>query len=136
MARDRTGDPTAAEPAFRAALVIDPNDFDANLYLGAILLKRREVEEAKPYLDKAVALNPASTMALYEHGMWKSNSGQFEEAAKDLETAEKQDPAWLEPHVELATVYYRLHRPEDGARERAIVDKLTAEQQTKGPSKQ
>lgn len=136
MARDRTGDATAAEPAFRAALAIDPSDFDANLYLGAILLKRRAVEEAKQYLDKAVSLNPSSTMARYEQGMWKSNSGEYEGAAKDLEEVEKQDPTWLEPHVELATVYYRLHRPEDGAKERAIVDKLTAEQQKQTPAKQ
>ena len=136
MARDRTGDAAAAEPAFRAALAIDPNDFDANLYLGAELLKRRAVEESKPYLDKALELNPASTMARYEEGMWQSNSGQYEVAAKDLEEVEKEDPNWLEPHVELATVYYRLHRPADGAKERAIVDKLTAEQQTQMPRKQ
>jgi tetratricopeptide (TPR) repeat protein len=135
MARDRTGDPTAAEPEFRAALAIDPNDFDANLYLGAILLKKRAVEEAKPYLDKALALNPSSTMARYEEGMWQSNSGQYEAAAKELEEVEKADPNWLEPHVELATVYYRLHRPTDGAKERAIVDKLTAEQQSQLPHK-
>jgi tetratricopeptide (TPR) repeat protein len=135
-ARDRTGDQSGAEPAFRAALAIDPNDFDANLYLGAILLKRRAVDEAKPYLDKAVELNPTSTMARYESAMWKSNSGQYEAAAKDLEEVEKADPNWLEPHIELATVYYRLHRPADGAKERAIVDKLTAEQQAKTPGKQ
>jgi tetratricopeptide (TPR) repeat protein len=136
MARDRTGDPTAAEPAFREALRIDPADFDANLYLGAILLKRRAVDEAKPYLDKALELNPASTMARYESAMWKSNSGQYEAAAKDLEAVIQEDPNWLEPHVELATVYYRLHRPADGAKERAIVDKLTAEQQAQTPRKQ
>jgi tetratricopeptide (TPR) repeat protein len=136
MSRDRTGDAAAAEPVFRAALAIDPDDFDANLYLGAELLKKRSVEEAKPYLDKAIALNPSSTMARYEEGMWQSNSGKYDEAAKELEEVEKQDPNWLEPHVELATVYYRLHRPEDGAKERAIVDKLTAEQAAQMPRKQ
>jgi Tfp pilus assembly protein PilF len=136
ITRDRTGDPVAAEAAFRAALADDPNDFDANLYLGAILLKRRSVDEAKQYLDAAIRLNPTSTMARYEEGMWKSHAGQFDAAAKDLEEAEKADPTWLEPHVELATVYYRLHRPDDGARERAIVDKLTAEQAAQLPRKQ
>ena len=133
MARDRAGDQAAAEPAFREALRLDPNDFDANLYLGAILLKRRSVDEAKPYLDKALALNPASTMARYESAMWKSNSGQYEAAAKDLEEVIKTDPTWLQPHVELATVYYRLHRPADGQKERAIVTRLTAEQQKNLP---
>ena len=133
MARDRAGDQAAAEPAFRAALQNDPSDFDANLYLGAILYKRRAVDEAKPYLDKALQLKPDSTMARYELAMWKSTSGHYAEAAKDLEQIVKEDPSWLQPHVELATVYYRLHRPADGAKEREIVAKLTAEQQTKGP---
>ncbi len=133
MARDKTGDAAGAEPAFREALKIDPNDFEANLYLGAILYKRRDVEEAKGYLDKALQLNPASSMARYEVAMWKSTSGQYEAAATDLETIVKEDPDWLEPHVELATVYYRLHRAADGAKERATVARLTAQQQNKGP---
>jgi hypothetical protein len=33
----------------------------------------------------------------------------------------------------LATLYYRLHRHEDGAKERQIVDSLTAKQQPQGP---
>jgi tetratricopeptide (TPR) repeat protein len=135
MARDKTGDVTGAEAAFREALRIDANDFNANLYLGAILYKRRDVDEAKAYLEKALQLNPASSMARYEVAMWKSTSGQYEEAAKDLETIVKEDPTWLEPHVELANVYYRLHRPADGAKERAIVARLTAEQQSQGPPK-
>jgi tetratricopeptide (TPR) repeat protein len=136
MARDKTGDQAAAEPAFREALKADPNDFDANLYLGAILYKRRDVDEAQAYLEKALQLNPASTMARYEVAMWKSTSGKYDEAAKDLEQVVKAEPDWLEPHVELATVYYRLHRPDDGAKERQIVARLTAQQQSKGPGKQ
>jgi tetratricopeptide (TPR) repeat protein len=136
MARDQCGDHEAAEPAFRKAIELDPNDFDANLYLGAILYKRRAVDEAKPFLDKALQLKPTDSMARYESAMWDSTSAKYEEAAKLLESVEKTDPDWLEPHVELATVYYRLHRPEDGAKERAIVDKLTAQQQSKGPGKQ
>jgi tetratricopeptide (TPR) repeat protein len=136
MARDNTGDQAAAEPAFREALRIDPNDFDANLYLGAILYKRRDVDEAKPYLDKALELKPDSSLARYELAMWKSTSGQYEAAAQDLEQIVKEKPDWLEPHVELATVYYRLHRPADGAKEREIVARLTAQQQSKGPGKQ
>lgn len=133
MARDQTGDLTAAESAFREALRQNPNDFNANLYLGSILYKRRSMEEAKPYLDRALELNPASSMARYEVAIWNSKSGHYEEAAKDLEQVTGTDPKWLEPHIELANVYYRLHRPQDGAKERQIVAQLTAQQQTKGP---
>jgi Flp pilus assembly protein TadD len=132
-ARDKTGDQKEAEPAFRAAIKENPDDFDANLYLGALLYKRREIEEAKVYLDRAVKLKPADSMARYESAMLKSTAGEYEEAARELEGVVKDDPDWLEPHVELATLYYKLHRPSDGAKERATVDRLTAEQQAKGP---
>jgi Flp pilus assembly protein TadD len=133
MARDMTGDATAAVPAFREELKRNTDDFDSNLYLGAILYKERHMDEAKPYLYKALQLRPTSEIALYEAALWENTSGQYEDAAKHLEAVVKSNPAWLDPHVELATVYYRLHRSADGAKERAIVAKLNAQQQTEGP---
>lgn len=134
MARDQTGDQAAAEPAFREALRKDPNDFNANLYLGSILYKRRSMDEAQQYLDHALQLNPTSSMARYEVAIWNSTSGHYEQAAKYLEDVTRTDPEWLQPHIELANVYYRLHRPQDGAKEREIVTRLTAQQQRKGPT--
>jgi Flp pilus assembly protein TadD len=134
-ARDKDGDAKAAEPAFRQALQQNPDDFEANLYLGAILYNQRNMDEAKTYLRKALQLNPSSTLARYETAMWLSTSGQYQDAAQILEKVIADDPKWLDPHVELASLYYKLHRPEDGKRERAIVDQLTAEQQQQGPGK-
>lgn len=133
MARDRNGDQKEAEPAFRQALQENPDDFDANLYLGAMLYKQRHLDEAKVYLERAIQLKPADTMARYESALLKSASGDYEGAARQLEEITKDSPGWLEPHVELTSLYYKLHRPADGAKERAIVEKLTAEQQSKGP---
>jgi len=135
-ARDKTGDKPAAEAAFRDALRINPEDFEANLYLGAILEERRELDEAKTYLDRALKLRPADSMARYESAMLDSMMGRYETAVLALETLTKDDPKWLEPHVQLAALYYKMHRSEDGARERQVVDRLTAEQQTKGPGKE
>lgn len=135
-ARDKTGNTKEAETAFRDALRINLNDFEANLYLGAILQKRRQFEEAKIYLDRALQLNPSSSMARYESAMLESTTGHYDVAAEELEKLTHDDPNWLEPHVQLATLYYRLHRPEDGAKERQIVDRITAKQQAKGPGQQ
>lgn len=135
MARDKTGDQKNAEPAFRLALQENADDFEANLYLGALLYKQRHLDEAKVYLDRAVQLKPRDTMARYESAMLKSTSGEYAAAAEELEGVVKDNPDWLEPHVELTSLYYKLHRPADGAKERAIVDRLTAEQQSKGPGK-
>lgn len=133
VARDMTGDATSAEPLFREELKHDPDDFDSNLYLGAILYKERHMDEAKSYLYKALELKPTSEIALYETALWENTSGDYADAAKHLEAVVKADPGWLDPHVELATVYYRLHRPADGAKERAVVAKLKEQQQSEGP---
>jgi Flp pilus assembly protein TadD len=133
MARDMTGDATAAVPEFREELQHSPDDFDSNLYLGAILYKERHMDEAKPYLYKALQLKPSSEIALYEVALWENTSGDYEDAAKHLEAVTKSNPGWLDPHVELASVYYRLHRSADGAKERAIVAKLNAQTQSEGP---
>jgi tetratricopeptide (TPR) repeat protein len=132
MARDKTGNIKEAEAAFREALKLTPDDFTANLYLGAILFKRRELGEAKKYLERALQLDPRSSMAGYEVGMLKSASGDYEAAAQQLEKVAGEDPTWLEPHVELASLYYRLHRPADGAKERKIVERITDEERKAG----
>jgi tetratricopeptide (TPR) repeat protein len=135
MARDKTGDQKEAEPVFREALKEDPDDFNANLYLGALLYKKRELDEARVYLDRAVKLKPTDLMARYESALVKSSAGEYEDAAHLLESVVKENPDWLEPHVELASLYYKLHRPDEGAKERETVDRLTAAQQAKGPGK-
>lgn len=131
-ARDKTGNIKDAETAFREALKLNPDDFTANLYLGAILFKRRDLVEAKTYLEHALQLNPASSMAGYEVGMLKSTSGDYEAAAQQLEKVAAEDPTWLEPHVELASLYYRLHRPADGEKERKIVERITDDERKAG----
>jgi hypothetical protein len=73
-------------------------------------------------------------MARYEAAMLKSTSGDYETAAHELELLIKDDADWLEPHVELPTLYYRLHRPDDGAKARQIVESLTAKQQAPAPA--
>ena len=133
QARDALGDTDAAAHAFEAALKADPRDFNANLYLGAMRLKKRDLEGARPLLEVALELEPGMPQARLQMAKLDAMQGRNAEAAAALEELEKADPNWLDPHVELAPLYYKLHRPKDGARERAIVDQLTAEQQKQGP---
>jgi Flp pilus assembly protein TadD len=133
IAKERNGEAQAAEPELRRALEINPEDFEANLYLGAILYKRRDLVAARGFLERALKIDSHSALARYELGMVQSGSGEFAAAVANLEAASSSDPTWLEPHVELAALYYKLHRPADGARERELVDKLSAEQQKQGP---
>jgi tetratricopeptide (TPR) repeat protein len=135
QARDALGDTEAALPAFQAALRQDSQDFTANLYLGTMRLKQRDFESARPLLELAVELQPGAPLARFQLAKLNGMTGRYAEAATTLEDLEKTDPNWLDPHVELAAIYYKLQRPEDGLRERKIVEEIEARQQTEGPSK-
>jgi tetratricopeptide (TPR) repeat protein len=127
LARDRVSDEDGAKEAYKKALEVDARDFEANLHLGAILYRERDLEEAKPYLEKAFELNPSSPLALYAIALVRAATNEIDRAIKDLETLVNTSPDWVEPHVKLASLYFRLNRNEDGRREREIVDKLKNE---------
>lgn len=136
QAHDALGETDKSVAAFEAALKENPKDFTANLYLGATRLKQREFDSARPLLELAQELQPNSQFAQLQMAKLNSMTGKYEEAAAALEGIIKNDPKWLDPHVELAPIYYKLHRPEDGDRERKIVEEIQAAQQKAGPPKQ
>ncbi len=123
------GNLQGAVAAFQKVLDANPNDFQADLHLGTILYTERHLDAAKAHLERAVQINPHSFAARYQLARVERAQGQLAAAVKDLEQVEGGDPDWLPPHIELSVLYYRLNRPQDGARERKIVDQLTAEQQ-------
>ena len=136
QARDATGETEAAKSAFEAALRQDPQDFAANLYLGTMRMKQRDIDGARPLLELALKLHPDVQQAMYQMAVLNGMTGHFAESAAALEQLEKQDPDWLDPHIQLASLYYKLHRTEDGQREREIVQRIEAQQQKQGPSAQ
>jgi tetratricopeptide (TPR) repeat protein len=134
QAHDALGDTDGARPAFEAALRQDPRDAMANLYLGTMLLKDRDLDRAGPMLELAVQLQPTMPQARLQLARLESMTGKIDQAAATFEDLEKADPNWLDPHIELAALYYKLHKPEDGQRERDIVQQLESKEQKQGPS--
>jgi tetratricopeptide (TPR) repeat protein len=128
MVLEQSGDYDGAEKTLQGALALDDKDFDAHFYLGAALYFRRDMANARLHLNRALALQPRSAQARYELALVERADGQQEAALKDLETVVRESPDWMQPHIELSALYYRLHRPEDGAKERQIVDRMTAAQ--------
>ena len=61
---------------------------------------------------------PTSTMARFELARVERTQGQLDDALKNMEQVVKEEPNWLQPHIELAALYYKMKRPEDGQRER------------------
>jgi len=123
------GDTEGAADALRTAVEADPKDFEAQLGLGAVLHTRRDLDGARDHLQRALQLKPESTVARYEWARLERTGGQLEAAARDLEKVVRADANWAQPHLELAALYFRLNRQRDGEKERAIFDRLTAEQQ-------
>ena len=65
-----TGDADGAATAFRKELTANPNDYDANFQLAAILSHRGQAAEARPLLARAAAVRPSSIEAreALQHG--------------------------------------------------------------------
>ena len=124
------GDYEGAAAAYEKELEDNPNDFQAQLNLGSVRYSQRKLDAAREHLERALQIAPGSTQALYDLALVERAQGQMQAAVKNLENVVGKNPQWLDPHVELAALYYRLNRPQDGAREKQIVDRLANEQRT------
>jgi tetratricopeptide (TPR) repeat protein len=129
MIDEYAGDLKGAEATFETSLQANPNDSETHLYLGALFYKERQLNAAREHLVRALELEPSSVPARYQLAQVEHAQGDVQAAVKDFEAIEREKPEWLNPHVQLAALYFFLKRPEDGAREKKIVDRLSAEEQ-------
>ncbi|MFN7930737.1 MAG: tetratricopeptide repeat protein [Blastocatellia bacterium] len=130
------GNTDQAKEEFRQELENNPNDFDANLQMGIILKQDQNPEQALTYLQRALLVRPGEPNARFYIESIHVGQGKVAEALPALEQLVKDAPDFVEAHVMLATVYYRLKRKADGDREQAIVNILNAERQAKQPGAQ
>jgi tetratricopeptide (TPR) repeat protein len=128
-----SGDREGSMKAFQTEIINNPNDFEANLYIGMLLKDDQKFEEALTYFQKALSVRPRELNVSYFIANAYMALGKINEAHKLLEAVVKDAPDFVEAHVLLATVYYRLKRKADGDRERAIIQRLNAESQAKAP---
>ncbi|MBY0506741.1 MAG: tetratricopeptide repeat protein [Bryobacteraceae bacterium] len=124
-----TGEAPRAMAAFRAALALDADDFDANVNLAGQLRLAKELGEARRYVDRASRIRPNSPAVRYQAGALALAEGQADAARSTLEAVVAASPNFLEAHVALATAYYRLNRKADGDRVRATIERLNAQAQ-------
>jgi tetratricopeptide (TPR) repeat protein len=125
-----------AMAAFRRELEINPNDFDSCLQIGILLKQDQKLDEARDYLLRALTVRPSEPNARFYLASIDVEQGKLNEALPALEQLVKDTADFVAAHVMLATVYYRMRRKADGDREKAIVNKLNAEQQAKQPGAQ
>lgn len=128
------GDIAGSKEAFKRELGRDPNNFDANLRLGALLRMDQDYTAALPYLQRALKLRPGDPSVRYQLASVALAQGEEERARRELESIVKTTPKFTEAHVTLATIYYREKRKADGDREREIVRDLNQQQQAHAPA--
>jgi tetratricopeptide (TPR) repeat protein len=128
-----TGDMAAAGDAFRKELESNPNDFMSNLQVGVILKQDQRFDEARPLFERALRVRPGDPGVRYQLATLDLMTGKIADACTKLEQLIKESPEFVEAHVSLATVYYRLKRKVDGDRERQTVLQLNAKQQAAEP---
>jgi tetratricopeptide (TPR) repeat protein len=125
------GEQEGAERAFKEELALNINDYEANLQLGYMRKSAQKFDDASSYLERALTIRPNDLTARKLLASLRLQQGKADEAALMFEQIVKEAPDLVDAHVQLATAYNRLKRKEDADRERAIIDRLTAEAQAK-----
>jgi tetratricopeptide (TPR) repeat protein len=92
---------------FQAALAINKNIADLNLYMGITQKALGNYDLAQEALLASYALNPTDTIALTELSRAFFADGRYPQAAQYAEEAVKVDPADPRLHGNLGIVYYK-----------------------------
>jgi tetratricopeptide (TPR) repeat protein len=122
-----------AEPEYRTAIRLQPKNASYHVALAQVLrnIGDEHVDEAIEHLQNAVSVDPADIQAKHELALCYITKGELKKAASLLEEVVAKQPDLIAAHVALARVYFRLHRNEDGDRERALVKRLQDAEQAK-----
>lgn len=118
------GDGANAAKAFRAEIAVNPADFESLLNLAVLAKQDLDYAAARKLLGSALRVRPGDPGVRYQLATIDVTEGKAPEARTHLERLIKESPDFIEAHVSLAAVYYRLKMKAEGDRERAIVQKL------------
>jgi tetratricopeptide (TPR) repeat protein len=126
--------PDEAAVYFRRELELNPFDFEANLFLGIYLYKHlQEYDEALQLFQRALGVRPGDVDVRYHMGLVYLLQEDQARALELLEGVVREVPGYMEGHVALARIYFRLGRREEAQREREIVERLRAERDAATP---
>ncbi len=123
------GDADRAKEEYRKELATNPTNFEANYFLGRLQRLSGDLVEARKLLVKAAELRPGDPSVQYEFAVFAMKDKDYAKAKELLEAVLAKYPSYTDGHVLLAEVYFRMHRPEEGKREKAVVDALKKAEQ-------
>jgi tetratricopeptide (TPR) repeat protein len=101
-------DVATGEREFRRAIDLNPNNGTAHHWYANALLAQRRLPESLIEIDRAQALDPASTSILADKGNILFIAGRKDEAVSLLKQMENREPAFRSPHGYLKGGYLRM----------------------------
>jgi tetratricopeptide (TPR) repeat protein len=97
-----SGNLSAANRDYDAALALDPNEAEAWLNKGMAALKARDSASAAPMFDRALALKTVRpALAYYGRAIVNEDRGNLRQAYADLQRARDLEPRWALPGEQL-----------------------------------
>jgi len=102
-------DIVTGEREFRRAIDLNPNNPAPHHWYANALLALHRFPEALVEIDRAQALDPASTSILADKGNILLIAGRRDEALGLLKQMENREPAFRSPHLYLKYAYLRNH---------------------------
>jgi tetratricopeptide (TPR) repeat protein len=103
-------DARQARDAYRRALELDPEHFDARVNLGRLLHEAGEYAAAEANYRLALRLRPDDATAAFNLGVALEDMRRPDEALRAYERAISSDPAYADAHYNLAHLYEALGR--------------------------
>ncbi|MEE2659691.1 MAG: tetratricopeptide repeat protein [Candidatus Latescibacterota bacterium] len=103
-----------ADSFYRRALSVDSTLAVAHKKLGLLRREQGELAAARQYLTQALRYAPDDVEALLYLGLTERSLGRMEDAAVHLERAAELNPLSPQVHSNLAGVYMRLGRRDEG----------------------
>ncbi len=103
-------------PAARRALDLDPHLAEAHAAAGNFKFSYEwDWAGAERHYQRAIELNPNSSLIRWHYGIYLGNLGRFDESLKQLEMGRSLDPLWVAPHQSLGYFSFVEGRYEESA---------------------
>lgn len=99
---EKLGDPQAAARAYRTAMGIDPNYFNAWLYLARVYNLLGDVTQAVPLFNRALEIEPRNSDVNADLAELEFKAGAFTDARRYADVAARSNPTNARAHYYLA----------------------------------
>jgi len=106
-----------ATQQFQAELEMAPNNAEAMTFLADCRMHAGSADEARPLLDKAVALDGTIERAHLDLAILNAQDNRQSDAIREFKIAEKLDPSDSDVHWRLARLYRAMGRKEEAKAE-------------------